>query len=426
MALAVVLGLILLLGLVVGLVFNVALEDGRMVAKGWKECRSRMLGESGLSWTLAHLGIEPSMLGNHVARIWLDPENAGFDVSIRPHGLFLGVKVKALGEECDSTLFGWSEIARVYQGAPAPILLLRKESDYRVLQGGRFDGGYFLSHGLLQAEGMAIRDVAGRRIDSNRVDALLWSTTGLEAAKTWDSLAQVALAGGEPLDNDWVQARVQGNHRLSGLVADRTELHVSGTLELESVRCRQCILLADRIESRGIGNLDGSVAWARKTMHLQDVLEGNGQMLSGDSLVLERLHGRGTHMVYASLGRGAATSDSLSSSFVRVVQSHGKGWIFATGLSGGSHDLRTRMSVDSLSSWDGGWCIHGALENSGSLRGILLGEGIRWRAPNGAIWDGRTPGRIQEMPDSVRWCLPWSMADSAKDIGLRWWGHERK
>lgn len=425
MAMAMVLGLILLLTAMIALVFVVTLQNGRLVARGSKELQSRLLGKAGLSWAVSHLGKEPMAWGEPLATIWLEPGKAGFQVTIRPRGLYMGVGIKPLGSSCDTALRTWAEVGRGVLDRTGAALLLDRASDYRVLPGGGFFGGFSVPHGLLSLDPSLGRNHRYRVVDSVKLDPVLWAMSSDSMAVLWDSIAQSCLSSGRAVDSAWQQSRADGTVRLSGLQPERLELHVKGRLILEGLVCKECTLLADEVEGNVGGDLGTSVVWSRGVSRWSGTWKGNGQILSGDSLLLSRYESDGRGMVHASLGSMPAQRDSLSRSCVTVNRSRARGWLLAPGLGRGSQDLGTRLVVDSLSRWEGGWFVAGMLENDGALEGILLANGVRRRAPDGVLWGGQTRGSLRA-PDTARLAvLPWSVAGTPRSVTLRRWAHAR-
>ncbi len=401
LAMSVVLGVLVILGIMAGIVLQMVLQDRRLVRRDNAKIQERLLVESALSLVVSKSS-EDSLFGipSWSCERWFEPM-LGYAVRVSPWGLFLQAKVTVHSSATDS------EMVRFVLGSSrgkdsVPSFGLLGAGGIRLQENADIQGNLWIN-GLLQqgqygGSGSGTRDVASW----SKVSQLLPATA---IADAWFDTLESSWAKQTAIDSSLRQIQ-------SCQITDtlrNVELRCAGTMEIRNKIIENSVVVANRIIMSGRNVVHGSILHARHTLILRGRLESNSQFLSTDSLQVQVDSAKGTGVYYL---QGlldtvfAPKSMGLSNSLLEIGPVHGEGMVVWRGRA--VEDRNIHFRTDSTCQWSGSWISLGGIRPRGKLEGLLVAAFVLRVAQEGTIWEGELQD-FHLSPGKKNWVgLPWS------------------
>lgn len=418
---AVVLGLMVLLGIMIAIVFQMVRQNNALVSRGAQEAQDILLGKSGLSYGLARFDRDPDLVSGWNADNWLKPDSLGFRVRLGMHGLFVRLFVTPLGR-AQPRMVTRGDVARSWISTRVPSLVLWGTGDVVVGVRGGLGGDVYI-RGLPRAETGLLAD--HRTLgDTSQVPRWLASGPDLDVIARWQEvIASVFSNRDHSVEGSAV--RSSGSQGFAGSASLGSGVWLwDGPGVLDSLTCDGCILLAKELEiRRGVRLRDGLI-WVARNFVLHGRLEGDGQILSRDTLVLDSVTACDSGIVLAALGRERETQGLPgSTSLVRLGRSRGQGMVVAFQIGAEPKESRIVLESDSLTRWQGVVLADGLVHWKGRLEGTLLAEQLLGYRADGVLQGGFLPGVLVASTGRLRMALPW-MGHQSGQTTLWDWFHE--
>lgn len=418
-AMMIVLGLVVLLGVSLVILFESVQRNDQLVGRGHRELQDVLIGRSALSWTLAQLQDRP-YLADGWRSDWVGgPDSSGFHVRLAMRGVFPRVEVTPV--ERSPALFGLeADIARVWIAGRKPSLVLWNSGDVVLVGNGRIEGDVVMD-GRIRREAGDPR----KRLHQRRISELpAWLVEGLDTSvvSAWQDVAFASFAGRLDSLDGW---QLAPNTAQQGAVVLGPGAWIwSGPEVIDSLECRGCILLADRIRiRRGVG-IDDGLLWVRRNLRMSGRVSGAGQFLATDTLDLDALIVDDPGCVFAAIGREQLEYDSVptgrSTAMLRMKSTRGSGTILVYSNGRLSKEHRPVVETDSLTEWRGDVAIAGVASWEGTLDGTMFTEHFLSRRSDGVLQEGGFGGFLHQDDTASRVVLPWIGREPGL-AGIRHW-----
>jgi hypothetical protein len=419
----VVLGLFVLMGLSLVVLFRTVAQNDALVEKGIHEAQDILLGKAALSLTVARANKDPLVAEGWRSDRRLGTDSLGFRVRVRPRGLFPFVEAEPTGR-IRPTLRSTAELARSWHPSIPIGLVLLEPGDVILGPTADLSGGIVASGGVRRFGSFLPPSHVAR--DSNALAS--WLRSGLDTAHVgaWQSQALDLLEGrsdslaGEPVTGKLSDA--PGGH----LAVPRGLWIWTGSSELDSLDCDRCVLLASRLRLRNGARMRGGLLWTSGSLVLRGRLSGDGQFLSRDGLDLDSLAGSDPGIVLASLGRACDPIDPTcrgwSTASVGMRGSVGSGLVARFGVGERGSPGFSVLATDERTDWTGIVVLEGLVDWQGRLQGTLVARQLLGLRPDGVLQGGYLHGSVAPSPTTRTLLFPWSGARDG-DVALRRWEH---
>lgn len=407
-ALAYVLGILALFGLLTGLVIRYTRFNDALVARERWDAQARLLAHGGLDYALSRIDPPGPALDlaftSEGVDYALENPNLSFRLEVAGRGL-LGRAVSVGRTRLPGE--GRRKVAHALVGqsldfARLPAVgLLNREGNMVLAGNAQVTGAALLWRGgVRKATDYHVRFRGGPGHSGP-----LWDSTApawrrvepdFRRAEAWARAQEALLAGGDPSrDPDYDSGQV-------------TDLHLgdSATLAdtaLAGVRIRagrklsvgsgavlvDCKLLAPEIEVSGNAVLENVVAFASRNLELTGGEVKGGQFAANDTLRLDLADPLEGWPVFFVRGRTvrAGRPDSAYLGCLRVTRASGGGFFLAAVDGRPAYDQEIRLELGKAASLTGLAYCGGFADVQGSLRGSLLCRNLRFEHM-GTIWLG--------------------------------------
>lgn len=406
-ALAYVLALLAIIGVLVGLTWRIIRTNNAIAALDRGDAQARLSALSGVDYALAKIGPPgPAQDLAYTAEnlaYRLDDSGLAFDLTVRTYGLF----------------------ARARSHGRSPFPPPGRSREYRALIGQGLDLGRLPALGLLNHEGNMVLSGSAQvtgpvmlwRGDVRKATDyhVRWTGTGGHAGAVWDSTdeawnrAQVDfgradgwMARQEAMlasrdfsrDGDFDSGTVRDLFLPDSAVVESdftdTRIVAARFLRIASgARLRGCKLVSERIRIEGDAVLDRTLAYASRTLDVRGGRIEGGQFLAGDSIRVSSGEPLEGYPVFYAQGRMSKRGkpDSAMVGALLLQSASGRGLFFSACREHPPYDQDVRLSVDP------GVRISGLLYTpcharmEGSLEGSLICHNLKFEY-QGTIWLG--------------------------------------
>lgn len=410
-ALAYVVALLAIMGLLVGQTWRIIRSNNAIVALDLGDAQARMLAIAGVDYALARIG-QPGPpeksrnLGYATEGLTyrLDDSNRVFDLTVRTHGLF--ARVRSVGST----------------DLPRP----GRSREYSALVGQILDLGTLPALGLLNHEGNMV--LAGNTQVTGPVMLwrgdvrkstdyhVRWSGKGGHSGALWDSTAKAWKSA--IVDFDRAEAWMKAQERMlaakdfsgdgdydSGMVVDivlpdsgvlmdtvltNARIRAGRVLKVGSgTRLVDCKLASGRIIIEGDAVLERALVYAGRTLEVNGGRIEGGQFLAMDSVRIASGSPLKGYPVFYAQGRMVKRGlpDSSMTGALLIGNVSGEGIFLSACLEHPPYDQDIRLSVASGARLTGLLYTPCMARMEGSLQGSLICHNLKFKH-EGTIWLG--------------------------------------
>ncbi|MDB5050702.1 MAG: hypothetical protein JWO30_3773 [Fibrobacteres bacterium] len=417
-ALAFVLALLVIIGILVGLTWRTIRSNNSLAAMDRGDAQARLLALAGADYAVAKVGppgptqdLGYASEGLHYS---LDDSGRAFDLTVRTHGLFararsigktdlprpgrsreypailgqlldLG-KLPALGllnHEGNMVLAGNAQVT-------GPVMLwrgdIRKATDYNVRWTGKAGHSGAVWDSTAPAWKLAVADF-------RRADAWMKAQEDILAARDFSKDTDYDSGMVKDLllpDSAVIADSVMRDTRI---LADRVLRIGTGT------KLSNCKLVSRRVIIEGDASLERTLVYAARTIHILGGRILGGQFLAGDSIRIATGQPLQGYPVFYAQGRmsNRGKPDSAAVGAVELVKTTGEGLFFSACKDHSPYDQEVRLSISPGSHLAGLLFTPCYARMEGSLEGSLICHNLKFEY-KGTIWLGHLKdGQINAM-----------------------------
>ncbi|MBK8803080.1 MAG: hypothetical protein IPN71_13695 [Fibrobacteres bacterium] len=405
MALAFVLGFLLLIGILVSTVMLLTRQADQISLRDHRDTQVELAFQSAMSYCRARWAKDSLLDAETWSEIvWVDPGRVGYKVQVKPWGAWIRVTTRVLLRG-DSGVSRTVDVAGSRRNDSLPALALVSGGQDLELRRQANLVGDFWGTGQLRMTGGAHRGAVMR--DPFKIARLLPPTRSIDA---WWASTNQAWNAKTALDTslEW-QLDTSGVCRITGSVRDR-EIRCAGRARIENVDLDNVVVLANRLDLAGKVRARHVLLAARQVAIVRGDIVLDGQILAKDSAVVSggSLDMQKGILMVSGFARptGFADGDSLSASIVRLDGVKGRGLVVYTGAHAGRSVRDVHFQTDSLVDWSGVWISAGGARLRGKLAGTFVGNTVVWNDPQGIPWEGRLEG-LEIRHSTHRQVLTW-------------------
>jgi hypothetical protein len=410
-----VLGLLVLLGISATLLFASVRRGNEIVERGFEELQDVLAGRSALSFAISRIQDDPSLAEGWNAE-WRDgADSAGFRLRLAMRGVFARISATSAGVAPRMAVE--ADIARMWIPNSPSALVLWGGGDAVLIGEASIDGAVFSS----SLAGLGVGPGGTRRHGLDELPA--WLRSGLDTTfvAQWQRTADSVFAGSHGMAGTGPRMP-PGNEpvRLGPEISvwDRPVV-------VDSIVCDRCILLAKALRIRKGAHLKDGLIWSHGSLALSGRVDGRGQFLASDTLLLDSLQAMGEDCVFGVTGREAMEFDSIPTGRstalmgMRKVSGGGMGVVFALGRR--FMDRAPVIESDAATRWRGSIMANGTVRWMGRIdTGALLADRLIGIRKDGVLQEGGLEGRLVGVGGRTHLAIPWVGSETGL-AGLAYW-----